>query len=389
MSLQKNAAECVKRFLNYCRTQALLNNPIFFSLKYEGLKALKLAHGSDYITHLSKKNLIEGLSAGYVKQDIRYLNKFYQYLAKENIIEPTFKQDTYKKQTIRKNGEQKMVEVYYELDIFADDSLGTIYPSNKKKKSVTNLKDFGKDRYLLVKEFIATAEAVAPDIVIGLYFQFFGGLRQGEVVNLTRDSILEMDESYVLDVEDKRGILFPGKKDTKLEQVKVRRYQGLMMHRPLEYAIEKQLEWLDTVRDKTDFPSALLLNKRTMRPITGSTYITKFNKVKAAYLEKLSKQGRIEHFNFLNAKDWSTHICRGCFTNFCLDIGMEIGEVAVARGDSNVNSVIDYLEEKVAVQTLREAMIHITKAFEYNSSEDGKISSSINQKKVANLKWEQ
>lgn len=377
LSSQKNPAESIKRFLNYCRENALENDTEFIDIRERGIKGLRLNHGSHYITSLSLRCRFEGLDPSYARQDIRYLNKFYYFLQSEGVIEKQF-EPLYKERLIKKSGGRKneKIKIYSEIDIFKKDGLDTVYPPHSgKKKEMSKLKDFGKDRYLLVKEFIDTAEAVESDIVIGLYFQFFGGVRRGETVNLTRDALLQTEDGYILDVDDRRELLFPDKKNTDLEQVKVPRYQGLLWHNQMDYAIRKHLEWLDTLRkqNKLIIPQALLINKRTMKPITGANYWEKFNRVKEVFLQKLSENGRIDHFIFLNSKEWSTHIGRGCFTNFCLDIGMNIGEVAVARGDSNPNSVMDYLEKKVAVQTLRDAMNHITKAFEIvQSAQDGK-----------------
>lgn len=381
LSSQKNAAETVKRFLNYCRENARNNNINFEDIKKVGLQGLKLEHGSHYITYLSQRSRHEGLSPDYVRSEIQYLNQFYYYLQEEKIIEKQF-EIVYREKEINVRGIKKKEKVYTVIDIFKKSSLQTVYPPPKAKKGINKLKDFGKDRYILVKEFIDTAEIIAPDIVIGLYFQFFGGLRRGEVVNLIRDALMETDDGYVLDIEDRREDLFPNKKNTEKEQVKVPRYQGLLWHKQMSYAIEKHIKWLNSLKKKGVLinPNALLVNANTMKPITGANYEDKFNKVKETYLKKLSEEGRLEHFLFLNVKPWSTHIGRGCFTNFCLDIGMEIGEVAVARSDSNINSVLDYIEEKVAVQTLRDAMNHISKAYE-ELEDKSKIASSIQPEK--------
>jgi len=380
---QKNAAEAIKRFLNFCREQAYQGVSEFLDLKSNGIKGLKLKHGSMYITHLSLRCIYEGLSADYVKSDIKYLNKFYSFLGSEGLIDEVFEQK-YKELYHQKinGGKKERIKVYKEVDIF--ESEDTIYPPNRQKKQSLSLKDFGKDRYLLVKEFLETAESVEPDIVIGLYFQFFGGLRKGEVVNLTIDSLVETDEGYILDVDDRRSILFPSKKNWDHEQVKTPRYQGLLWHPQFEYVVHKHLNWLKHIKEKNVgvHKKALLINSRTLKPINGSNYIDKFNKVKKMYLKGLSEKGRVEHYNYLSQKEWSTHVARGCFTNFCLDVGMKVGEVAVARGDSNINSIMDYLEEKVAVQTMRNAMNYIQEAFEnselYNKDAT-KLKSDVNQ----------
>jgi integrase len=385
LSSQKNPAEAIKRFLNYCREYAMENDPDFLDIKEKGIKGLKLEHGSHYITWLSQKCRHENLSPDYVKGDIRYLNKFYFYLQSEGIIEKQFERE-YKELVRRKPGGKgnEKIKVQVEIDIFSKDGLGTVYPPDRLKKKVQKLKDFGKDRYLLVKEFIDTADLVEPDIVVGLYLQFFGGLRRGEVVNLTRNALLETDDSYIVDVDDRRKILFPDKTDTKSEQVKNPRYQGVLWHKRMEYAISKHFERLNLLekQGKLKIPQALLVNNRTMKPITGANYWEKFNRVREKYLDRLAESGRTEHYLFLKDKEWSTHLGRGCFTNFCLDTGMTIGEVAVARGDASPYSMLDYLEEKVAVQTLRDAMNHIETAFKHaEKNQDGllKVQSKIDE----------
>lgn len=378
---QKNAAEAIKRFLNYCR-EAIIESEFdpdfedFSTIKEQGLQGLKLVHGSFYITHLSYRCKYEGLGKVYVKKDIKYLNKFYFFLQKEGLIEKQFKAEYVDVKVVTRSGEKKLLKKLVEKDIFK--GIGTVYPPTITNKEwanrKNNLKDFGVNRYQLTKEFIEVAVYTEPDIVIGIYLQFFGGLRRGEVVNVLKDGLMETEDGYIVDVDDHRDILFPNKKNTDNEQVKQPRYQGLFWHKSMDYAYAQHLKWLDSQKKKGKLKNkqALLINKRTGLPMTGSTYADKFKRVKEVYLEKLCREGRVTDYKFLNSKPWSTHIGRGCFTNFCLDVGMKIGEVAVIRGDSSVHSVLDYIEEKVAVQTLKKAMEHIQQAFE-GSDENGNL----------------
>lgn len=71
--------------------------------------------------------------------------------------------------------------------LFREPELGTRFPSrDTSKRKVAKLKDFGEDRKQLTTHFIRTAMDVAEDIALGLCFQFYGGLRRGEVVNVSR-----------------------------------------------------------------------------------------------------------------------------------------------------------------------------------------------------------
>ncbi|MFD6442785.1 hypothetical protein ACFWDG_24125, partial [Peribacillus sp. NPDC060186] len=309
---------------------------------------------------------------------------FYFFLQEEGLIEKQFEAKYEDVKVVTRSGEKKIIKKLVEMDIFK--GIGTVYPpqqTNKEwAKRKNKLKDFGINRYQLIKEFIEVAVYTEPDIVIGIYLQFFGGLRRGEVVNVLKDGLMETEDGYIVDVDDHRDILFPKKKSTDNEQVKQPRYQGLFWHKSMDYAFTQHLKWLDSQKKKGKLKNkqALLINERTGLPMTGSTYADKFKRVKEAYLEKLCHEARVTDYNFLTSKSWSTHIGRGCFTNFCLDVGMKIGEVAVIRGDSSVHAVLDYLEEKVAVQTLKRAMEHIQQAFE-GSDENGnlkKVESHLN-----------
>ncbi|WP_375089162.1 hypothetical protein ACDZ29_25585 [Peribacillus sp. RS7] len=395
---QKNAAESIKRFLNYCLVAAHEHNyndvefAEFINLRYQGIQGLKLEHGSIYITNLARRCKYEELDSSYAKKEIRYLIKFYYYLLNEGLIEQQF-EPLYKEKAVSSESKSRREKkkILIEVDIFKQSFLGTVYPSPRRKKRKRNLKDFGENRYQLVKEFIETAESTEPDIVPGLYLQFFGGLRRGEVINLTRDSLMETADGYIVDIDDNRELLFSSKKRTDEEQVKYPRYQGVFWHRAMKYSFVKHEKWLKNLEKEGKLKNshALLINRHTKRPITGANYAEKFIKVKETFLNELTDKGRLIDLNFLTAKPWSTHIGRGIFTNFCLDIGMKLGEVAVARGDNDINSLLDYIEEKVAVQSLRKAMNHIQTAYIDAEQLPGgslKISSNIDSLYVSS--WE-
>jgi hypothetical protein len=61
---------------------------------------------------------------------------------------------------------------------------------------------------------------------------------------------------------------------------------------------------------------------------------------------------------------------------------MSISEVAIARGDSSLSSVLDYVEELAAYESMTEAMNNIRKAFNYKS---GKIDSTAISSKYSNV----
>src|SRR5699024_12746366 len=86
----------------------------------------------------------------------------------------------------------------------------TEYTSSKESDTTVNLADFGKNRYELMILLIQVARAVSPDIALGICFQFYGGLRRGEVVNVTKlDLEVTPSESLTFHIQENRLILFP------------------------------------------------------------------------------------------------------------------------------------------------------------------------------------
>ncbi|PEY52375.1 hypothetical protein CN356_31015, partial [Bacillus cereus] len=113
-----------------------------------------LIHGSLYISDLSIRSRKGELNGDYVYKIIRYLNKFYSWLHKQNLLEEKINifynvrkiSNTY-------GGTTSESEIYVLGDIFDEGELGTVYPPKRTKKK-NKLSDFGKNRYEIVKEFL-------------------------------------------------------------------------------------------------------------------------------------------------------------------------------------------------------------------------------------------
>lgn len=373
VSNQRNPAYEVCKFLNYCVDKIKEEDFNFIELRDKGIFGLQRNHASIYISDLSIRSRTGELDVNYVKQIIRYLNQFYLWMQEENLL----------RENVTFFFQQVHGKTVLKGDIFDDIRLGTIYPPNKKKRK-TKLVDFGKHRYELVEVFLDIAENFYPDIYVGICLQFFGGLRKGEVINLTRDSLIKKDDGFLVNVDDRRHILFPDKKNIDAEQAKVPRMQALLWNNRLKYAIEEHFNKLDAwkVDGKITNYEALLVNSNTGKPVTGKVYWEQFNKVKEMFFTRLSDEGKTKQFNFVTSLPWSTHLARGVFTNFCFDIGMSLSEVAIARGDSSLSSVLDYVEELAAYESMTEAMNNIRKAFNHGS---GKIDSTVISSKYLNV----
>ncbi|HFK1463302.1 hypothetical protein OCD79_00190 [Bacillus wiedmannii] len=354
LSSQRNAAYELTKFLNYLREQITNNDTDYKDLVTKGLFGLNLTHGSRYISFLSLQERDGKISGDYIYRIESYLIKFYTWL-KEN-------------QIIHVNLNEGWNSPFYDLE------LGTIYPGRDEKIS-NKLVDFGDNRYDLVLRFIKIAQDVASDIALGICFQFFGGIRVGEVVNITKDAIdspyywNEKDlgnEKFIIKIRDRHEQLFSNKKNLQHEQVKCPRNQALLVNPVLSSVYKNHKELLNKMLKQgiTTNNKALFISPKTGNPITGKAYKDRFQKIKKEFLKQLSEECKTEDYLFLTDKDWSTHIGRGVFTNFLLQIGATIPEIAIARGDKNINSALAYVEEKNALKLTTEAINNIRKAYE-------------------------
>lgn len=358
LSSQRNSAYAVTRFLNYIINQIKQKNCHFTHLENEGINGLGLIHGSLYISSLALQARAGGLSPEYVNDQMRYIIKFYFWLKLQKIIDEDF-EITYK------SNKRGQYEQLVEVNPFDDIELGTIF-AGKDERVKSMLSDFGANRYYLTIKLINIARNIAPDIVLGICFQFFGGLRRSEVVNLTRQNVINQGNGLILHVRDNQKVLFPNLKNTSHIQVKNPRNQSLLMNKLMLNIYKEQLERLEILEKKEVCisPYYLFISERTGLPITGKQYHSKFMKVKKAFLKALSMDGNINDYLLLAENGWSTHIGRGVFTNFLLDLGLNPTQIAIARGDRDVNSALAYVDEKTAIENMKVAINNIREAYD-------------------------
>lgn len=358
LSSQRNAAYAITRFLNYIEKQIQEENEYFSSLKTKGLLGLELIHGSKYITHLSLQVRIEKLSANYVQNQMRYIIYFYDWLKDQKIIEGNFEL-TYKEVLSKHKG------LSISSNPFDDIELGTIIVG-KNERVPTTLVDFGSNRYPLTLKFINTARIIAPEIALGICYQFFGGLRRSEVINITKHSVKQTGKITILEIRDNQKNLFPHIKNTSHLQVKNPRNQAIMANDLTDSIYADHLTWLEKLESKGKIKNnqALFISTTTGNPMTGKQYYNKFTKVKTKFLKQLSDEENVDDYLLLAQNDWSTHIGRGVFTNFLLDIGLNPTQIAIARGDRNINSASAYVDEKTAIESMNHAVNNIKQAFQ-------------------------
>ncbi|RID85311.1 hypothetical protein D1953_10835 [Peribacillus asahii] len=361
---QKNYAEEIKKFLHFILECIENEDEIFLHLEEEGIPGLELQHGANYISFLTHRVKLGQLQPTQVYRTERILVRLYRWLNEQKITKETVK---YREDIRNING----ARVLTTISPFDNLELGTEYPNRRESTQRIKdrrLHDFGNGRLDLVNLFIRVAELEASDIALGVAFQCYGGLRRGEVVNLLRSSVKEPNKNgsgdFTINIQDNWRILFPSKELMVSEQVKKERIQAIFKVPIVLELYEKHKENLLRLERKGKIKNkhALFCSIHTGRPITGMAYWERFTKVKNKFLDILLETNE-KDYQFLTSKSWSTHIGRGIYTNMLVFLlGWSASEVAIARGDSNIQSAQSYIEEQNVKKQTEEAIEILSRA---------------------------
>ncbi|MGU8835697.1 hypothetical protein ACV3UL_15575 [Clostridium perfringens] len=320
-TVERRAKEIVP-FLNYI----LIDNFNLYGLS--SLRDITFKHGEDFLNEVSPNVKKETL--------IRYestLTEFYYFLAKKNILNDVDIDDF----TVFK----KLVDGKVKESI-ASPFDNIIYNRNSRKSNL--LHHIPTE---LIIPFLDTAIRNKPQIALGVYFQMFGGLRSGEVVNLTRESITCKGaygiNGMVLDVK-KRDLRpdLPSNEDK--GEVKKERFQVVLPVSGItDELFKSHLQHIGYNKET----GALFLTNEGLG-MTVSNYRRYFNDLKKIFIQKLRDSGNstLEGYALsLSSKKWSTHIGRGIFSNMVADVADNATQIALARGDDNLDSAITYLSD--------------------------------------------
>lgn len=266
-------------------------------------------------------------------QYAEYLSKFYVFCKQHNMAEiPDY------------NFEEKIKFSYqkYQENIFKGRY------EVKSKKSVDAIHEIDM-AYLPM--FFDTARDIAPDIYLGILFQFAGGLRASEIVSVEYSSISFIRESGAfalsLKLEDKD--LRPDLSSAFISKVKRNRTQVVLpiFGDKLEQAYEAHKKLY-----RKENTSAVFIDKNG-NPMTVNTYWKRFNRVKKKFIKRLYECQNMEsqmYAVFLESYRWSTHIGRGTYSNIVALNANNIGEIAIMRGDSSLSSSLPYLNDNRSVE---------------------------------------
>lgn len=363
INTQKAYANAVCSFLNFIQKEIESNNPEFDELKQKGLAELKFKHGSQYLNYCGD-NL--GNSKDTVKYKEHILLKFYDYLIIKGILNDkkmVLEKETYtdyKGDTIT-----KIKNPFNNLD------LRVHYPA--KANDIEKRKNMSTQLWHLLLE---VCDMYAPEITLGLFFQIMGGLRMGEVVNLTIDAITLNDNSsgMTLHIQDRQSRLFKNRKvDLSSSQVKKERLNQMVMdpYKELDYIYNRHLKLINDIKSETspECKDALFYNSKGL-PLTGENYRDRFYKVKNKFLEILKEKSYSDYVSLKQMK-WGTHIGRGIYTNYLIEHGLvdtidgqlNARVLASLRGDKSESSAQAYIDNFTIREDVKRKINNIGKDY--------------------------
>jgi integrase len=350
---QLKAARVICGFLNFILNNITDEVKGYESLSNKGLKGLQLIHGAQYISHCT---YIQN-NSNTVRYKESVLASFYEFLKVQRVLDEDF---PLLYRDVGKRGQP------VPLSPFSSSILEVQRPSIRNDAHKDKLKDFGDNRYLLVKEFIEEAEG--SGIELGIALQFFGGLRVGEVVNLMEDNIFQNgfrgDSGFWVQVKDNQSLLFEHLSIKNHVQVKRPRNQVIMENDLLNRIYEKHLKKVNILKKQNTLQhEALFISSRNGMPISGDNYIKKFKRIKGRFIQRLRNSRRYEDVEFLESAPWSTHIGRGVFTNFLIDKGLLIQEIANLRGDKTLTATLSYIEKRTSLEKMKKHMDTFSEVF--------------------------
>lgn len=367
---QFKAARLISQFLNFLYQNIEDDDDddgLYLSLTQNGLKALMLEHGAKFISHGTYLGINSDTSS-YWEQT---LTRFYKFLEEQNLVSQQYH--------IKTDYDSKRKKHVY-LSPFTNSIFDVSRPNPDEDTSMETLKDFGDYRVSIAKIFIQIASVHAQDIALGIYFQYFGGLRSGEACNLSLSAIKPNglrngDGGFWVSVKDRQNILFPHLANKEYVQVKRPREQFIIESPMLQKLFDEQKSRLDSLKSKGKLliPDSLFVSAKSGLPIDGQNYAKKFKRVKNIFEEQIknSRDPKLRDcYDLLKSKPWSTHIGRAVFTNMLIDLNMSIADIANARGDKNYSSAIAYLERRTSRERVKQLIEKMSKVYGMGNTDD-------------------
>lgn len=318
----KTKASYIVRFLNF----VLIEKKHIFKLN--DVMDLRFEHGVEFLNYYSNT----GVKKNTVVSCENELKQLYFFLSKKNVLTHVSINDFVTSENNQSYGGEIVSSPFYGVEYPEDDNNNVLHYLPQE----------------LVLIFLDTALTYTPQIALGVYFQFFGGLRVGEVVNLSRASVNLKGPfgkyGIVVNIKNRRF-----RKDLKHHSsggaVKKIRRQAVYPYRGnlLESIYKSHIENYKA----TDGSRALFVNDEG-KAMTDYSYRYYFSKLKNKFIERLQNSDDVILKNyavFLSAKKWSTHLGRGVFSNMIAEVATNITQIRQARGDNTFDASMSYLTD--------------------------------------------
>ncbi len=316
----KKHSDNITAFLNYLYTNKK-------KLGLTSLSDLTFTHGTNFLNYISME---KKLNKNTVQTYERVITNFYVFLSTKGIL-ATISPEEFQK--VQGNWGK------YYLSPFKGVQYPT--PSQRKKEHSFPL------QYLPL--LIEISILVAPRITLGIYIQFMGGLRHGEVVNLKRTQAQRRinNGDFTFKIENQKF-----RKD-------IKDHTSSEVKRPRTQEVYNVKGWLTTLFEDhvklykaEDGSNALFVNARG-KAMTAKSYSQYFNKVKqyfCNYLRAYGDEDDIALADHLRLVDWSTHIGRGSFTNMIAERTDNPFLLAYKRGDKNPEAALPYIAKTAKIR---------------------------------------
>ena len=360
----------ITNFMNFLLDKVAKNEePEFEILREKGLYGLKLIHATKYLNYISG-NVEKQNNFSTVKKKENELVTFYYFLQNKGVIkgkDSKIETKIVKKKLANghesKKGEKVLISPFHEkgsdLYITLPPKKPTAESGYKKRKP--KLDDMKVEVFSLFLEYV---NKEVPYLAFPIYIQCMGGLRCGEVVNLTVEDIMpdSKNNRIFLNIQDRQIELFGNKKSLESE-VKFERENQVVLdfNNQLMNVMDRHLKNLAKNKNIECTPKGnrpLFVNDYN-KPMTGEVYRNKFNVVRDNFIDWL-RQYKATEAEYLDNHEWSTHIGRHLFTNYIIKMGIcdnSLGEpdaviLASLRGDMNTQSAMNYISKRALLEAV-------------------------------------
>ena len=357
LNTNKSIADTYCHFMNFIiRTctdgddgEGDISDERFDNLQKMGLKGLELYHGARFLEFCLRSGVtldgeeIKGVKGTTAKQYANRLTGFYKSLLDLKIVSG-FSIKTEKGKFGKKGLKNPFAEVGRDYTV--------VFPKVSRANPDKQVNLTKSEQAL----FIQVASEVAPNIKFGIILQMFGGLRRGEVVNLTIDDVPEIPSDFkgvntlYANIKNRSLELFPNAPSNIFSkcQPKKERNQivfdfdnNLYRHYSEHMATRKELIKKAKVKKLVE----PLFVSDDGSPMDGMEYERHWDRVKSRFMKLLEKNS-YQKYDELSRKKWGNHIGRGIFTNACLEhnLAKDARELANLRGDKFEESSQVYLD---------------------------------------------